>query len=419
MVPRGLKTVSLRRELLLQTAVLFVAAILIAVATSAVALPLLWSPAQAALFIGVLIAVDLVVLFFFLNRLLHTTLFSPLAKIGADAERIAQGELEHRIARGGAAELDRLALSLNAMAERLIEEQERLSASVASLDRAHRELVATTDDLVRSARMASVGTLAAGLAHEVGNPLGALIGYLDVAEGRAGSGGEVRPVLRSAKEEADRIHRIVRSVLAFADPEREKVRTADGRLAGAEGVSLRETAERTLALLEGRGALAGVAVRTELPSDLPPVPAQAQHLEQVVMNLVMNSLQAARGAGPTPEIHLRVRTVPGAPGSASERLLLEVQDNGPGIAAEDLDRIFDPFFTTRPPGEGTGLGLAITRRIVVELGGTIEAIHREGGGALFRVILPAATENGYRRAATAAAGSSDPDDNSEPRGDER
>lgn len=390
MVPPGSRAISLRRELLLQTAILFVAAILVAVTTSAVTLPLLASPAQAALFIGVLIALDLVVLFLFLSRLFHASLFKPIERIGTDAERIARGDLEHRIAAGGPVELDRLALSLNEMAERLISEQQRLSESVASLDRANRDLVAATDDLVRSARMASVGTLAAGLAHEVGNPLGALVGYLEVAEGRAGSGSSVQPILGSAKEEARRIDRIVKSVLAFADPARDRGGIASGPVGPASLSSLADVAARTLSLLEGRGALEGVSVRTELPSDPSLVQGQSQHLEQIVMNLVMNALQASREGRDSPEVVIRIREPSIRRGDHPGYAVLEVSDNGPGFHPEDLARLFDPFFTTRPPGEGTGLGLAITRRIVHELGGTIDAHLQEGGGALFRVVLPEA-----------------------------
>jgi len=410
MVSGKRSTPSLRRDLLLSTAALFVAALLIAVAAAVVTLPQLSSPAGAALFIALLVGADLAILFLFLRSLFRKALFGPLERMGADAERIAGGEYGHRIADGDAEELDRLARSLNTMAEKLIAEQKRLAESVDSLDRANRELVATTDDLVRSARMASVGTLAAGLAHEVGNPLGALVGYLDVARtrvtSRSASGAEVLPLVESALEEAGRIDRIVRSVLDFAEPAGGNRRVAGGFQGEGASVSIESVIERTLSLLEGRGALAGVEVRVVPSQGVHPVGARSQHLEQILMNLLMNAVWAAKEGEQPPQVWIRVAPAgdgeSGANGKGSEHgvggqkreVAVDIADSGPGISPENLERIFDPFFTTRSPGEGTGLGLAITRRIVRELGGRIEAFPQEGGGSLFRVWLPVVDAKG-------------------------
>jgi signal transduction histidine kinase len=238
--------------------------------------------------------------------------------------------------------------------------------------------------------MASVGTLAAGLAHEVGNPLGALVGYLDVVKGRLASGGEIRPLIASALEEAGRIDRIVRSVLDFADPSSERAAVAGGDRGAESVVSLSDAVERTVALLEGRGAMVGVKVITSVEPGAYPVRARAQHLEQILMNLLMNAVRAAKEGEQTPEVRLQL--YPEAPGRGIDesRAVLEVIDNGPGIHPNDLDRIFDPFFTTRPPGDGTGLGLAITRRIVRELGGKIEALRPDARGARIRLSFPMA-----------------------------
>jgi C4-dicarboxylate-specific signal transduction histidine kinase len=402
---------------------LFVGAVAVAVGAAVFALPALDSATRAAVFITLVIAADLAIVFGVVHWLLGRAVFEPLGRIGAHAEQIAGGAYEHRIPTEEGEELDRLVRSLNTMAERLISDQKKLVENVRSLDRTNRDLVETTEELVRAARMVAVGTLAAGLAHEVGNPLGALIGYLDVARRRASGRGDLEPPLESAVEEARRIDRIVRSVLEFASPERG--RGPNGEVARKGAVSVPHAVDRALALLEGRGALAGVEVRNEIEPGSHLVTGLPQHLEQILLNLLMNAILAVRGR-PGPELIVRVSSGPAvrdrfiprrmddppeinyshrrrlpallAEGEAvheaplGTEVILDVLDNGPGIPPDRISRLFDPFYTTRAPGEGTGLGLSITARIVEELGGRILVANREEGGARFTVRLPEVTQ---------------------------
>jgi two-component system, NtrC family, sensor kinase len=411
--PGGTRS-SVRRELLFSVAALFVGAVVLSVAAVALALPLLQSPGDVFALVTAIVALDLVILFLFLRRLLARTVLEPLERIGHHAERISQGDLHQGIPPEEGEELERLVRSLNAMAQRLIQDQERLTDNVRSLDDTNRELVETTEELVRAARMASVGTLAAGLAHEVGNPLGALIASLDSARMRLERGGDPVEALDGAREEAGRIDRIIRSILEFARPGAE-----DARI---QAVALDELLERITTLLEGRGALGGVPVEWSVAPGTPLVRGRRQHLEQVLVNLIMNSVKAMTGS---PEPRVTVSAEPG-PGRLSSMLarraedppgidythrrripaliqgealaagdgadvVVRIEDTGPGIPEADLARLFDPFFTTREPGEGTGMGLAITSRIVQELGGVIRAENRDEGGARFILRFPAAT----------------------------
>jgi two-component system, NtrC family, sensor kinase len=412
---------SVRRELLLSVGVLFIGAVVVALAALAVTLPQLESPAEGAFFISAIIVADLLVIFLFLRYLLRHSVFEPLESIGAHAERIASGAWEERIPNGESLEIQRLADSLNTMAEKFIADRAKLAENVASLDRTNQELVETTEELVRSARMASVGTLAAGLAHEVGNPLSALMAYLEVARKRADSGGEIEEPMEAALEEARRIDRIVRSVLDFSRP-------AGGK-DDLTGVPIASVIDRALDLLEARGALEGVrVVRDEVPGEHR-VRARTQHLEQILVNLLMNAVWAVRDCEER-EIHINVRTGPverdmpikrrrdgdppevdyshrrriplllsegtarraRASGELAQDVILEVRDSGPGIPEESLPHLFDPFFTTKEPGKGTGVGLAITTRIVQELGGKVEADNHPDGGARFTVRLPEVPE---------------------------
>lgn len=410
--PGGARS-SVRRELFFSVAILFVGAVVLSVAAVAVAILFLQSPAQVLALVGLIVVADLVILFLFLRRLLARTILEPLERIGRHAERISEGDFHEGIPPEEGEELDRLVRSLNAMAERLIHDQERLAENIRSLDDTNRELVETTEELVRAARMASVGTLASGLAHEVGNPLGALVASLDGARMRLERGGDPSEPLESARQEAGRIDRIVRSILEFARPGAEGSRV--------QAVPLQDLLERVATLLDGRGALAGTRLEWSVAPETPPVRGRPQHLEQVLVNLIMNAVKSMSGM---PDPVLRVTAEPGPGRSASLRarraedppgtdyshrrripalmqgepvsgdrvqdVIIRIEDSGPGIPEADLARLFDPFFTTRDPGEGTGMGLAITSRIVQELGGVIRAENREEGGARFILRFPAA-----------------------------
>ena len=432
MAPESRDTTStISTELLASTALLFGAALLVAVLAAILLLPFLQSPGAIALFLGLILLADLLILFLFLRSLLSRSVLEPLDRIGEHAERIAAGDYEHRIPSTDLVELDRLVASVNTMAERLIRDQRLLEENVRSLEATNRELVETSDELVRTARMASVGTLAGGIAHEVGNPLSALRTTLDVARRRAERGGDVDEPLAMALEEARRIDTIIQSVLQF-------VRSSADADQAWEDVDLVQQAEASVDLLRRRGTLDGIEAEVRSAKAPPPlVSAHPQLVEQLLVNLLVNAVQAVRsareGAGegnvedsrPQVEIFLRGESPsqlraeprrdddpPGTDYSHRRRLsrlregepgwpavhpgpdaVLEVRDRGPGIPEAMLEEVFDPFFTTRDPGEGTGMGLAITSRIVQELGGRLEAENRPDGGALFRVRLPGVAES--------------------------
>jgi len=302
---------------------------------------------------------------------------------------------------------------LTHLARRGTPDHELLERNVASLDATNRELVEARADLVRTARLASVGTLAAGIAHEIGNPLGAIMGYVDVARSRARSGNPDPELLESIRSEADRIDRIVRSLLDYSRPRDQ----SEGPEAPAPVI------ERVRDLMDAQGRLAGVQHSWNVDPDTPDVLMNPQRLEQVLVNLVLNALDAMDGT-PRKSLHIHaygargeivtlpVRREGDPPGVnylhrrrisrddggrgvdpvfVAERVaVIEVTDGGPGIPAHALEQLFDPFFTTKEPGRGTGLGLSICARLVEGMGGRIEAANAPEGGARFTIRLPAA-----------------------------
>jgi PAS domain S-box-containing protein len=230
--------------------------------------------------------------------------------------------------------------------------------------------------LSHNERLASLGLLAAGVAHEINNPLASILAGVESLQRWMG---RVELPLDEQKDAAE--------VLALLEQETRRCRETTDKLlllgqpyvSKPVWVDLNRAVRDTLALLSFATRRQHVDVAMELASDLPPVWGREGGLRGVVMNLCMNAVQAMSGGG-----RLTVRTSR----LGEERVLLEVQDDGPGIAPEHLARIWDPFFTTKAVGQGTGLGLSITQRAVDRHGGRVSVDSSPGHGARFTVTLP-------------------------------
>lgn len=225
--------------------------------------------------------------------------------------------------------------------------------------------------LIQTEKMAALGQLVSGIAHELNNPLTAIMGYGQLLLGHGLAPAQLSEA-RNIYQEAERARRIVKNLLYFArenNPERTRV-------------DLNEIVERTLALRSYELKVENIVVECDLAKDLPNTMADPFQLQQVVLNLLVNAEQAllqGRGHG---RVAIRTRRL------AAGQIRLEVSDDGPGIPPEIASRIFDPFFTTKPPGVGTGLGLSIVYGIVHQHGGEVTFESRPRGGAKFIVELP-------------------------------
>jgi signal transduction histidine kinase len=371
---------SLRTELLLNLAVLAAGALVLGF-VSAVLVPLLGHGVLGFVLVTVLIAADVAIFLGFGRYLISRLVTVPMGALVDATQAVAAGELSRRAPPGGTREFDHLAESVNQMTERLLDAQ---------------------GALVRAEKLASVGRLAAGIAHEVGNPLAAIANFVELLRRRA-----VEPdIVAAVEREASRIDVIVRSLLDYARP----------RDAKREPVDLGAVAARAVELLRSQGVLRSVTVDVAPASGLPPVLGDASALEQVFVNLLLNAVDAAGEGGRIAVVAGVTRlgdpdaarrssdppdSVSAAPraarrgsrhleGAADGSLAVEVivADSGSGVPAELVDRIFDPFFTTKPPGRGTGLGLAIVQRVVQDHGGRVDVAVAREGGAAFAVTLP-------------------------------
>jgi two-component system NtrC family sensor kinase len=225
--------------------------------------------------------------------------------------------------------------------------------------------------LVRSERLATVGRLAAGLAHEIGNPLSAVVGLCDLSLDEASTEAERRDYLTRIKREAERIHHVIMNLLTYARPARQTGGHASG--------SVEEAISQVRALLAPQKGLATLQLDFEVPLGLPRVRLSDDELVQVVLNLVMNAADACDRAG-------RVLVQASAGGQG---VLLVVEDNGPGVASEVKESLFEPFVTTKDIGRGTGLGLSVSRGLLESVGGTISLDKSYASGARFVLDLPA------------------------------
>ena len=234
---------------------------------------------------------------------------------------------------------------------------------------AYENLRRTQEQLVHSEKLAAVGQLISGVAHELNNPLTAILGYSQLLS----SSGEVGPQGLGYSEklykQAQRTHRIVQNLLSFArqhKPERVPVR-------------LNAILEDTLALRDYDLRMSQIRVHLDLAENLPELPADPHQLQQVFLNLINNAVDAILEKGTDGDLWVRTA-------ADEQRAVAEFVDSGPGV--KDPSRVFDPFYTTKPVGKGTGLGLSICYGIITEHGGTIEVQNVEGKGAMFRIGLP-------------------------------
>lgn len=306
-----------------------------------------------------------------LAALVARRLTGPISALTGGARAIAQGELQTRITLSRGDELGTLAAAFNDMATSLGSSRGELTRKNLELVAANEELRQMQEQLVRTERLAAIGQLAAGISHEIDNPVGIILGYAELLLDDLPPGDERRADVIAIIDECRRCKRITGGLLGFArsSPPQQ------------EPFDLRPLIEQTLASLRPQKLFREIQV--DFPASGSPLQlvGDADQLRQVLVNLLLNAAQAMGGEG-----RIWVRA------AAGEELVVEVEDNGPGIDDQMLERIFEPFFSTKSRSKGTGLGLSVCRKLVEAHGGTLMAFAGARGGALFRLALPAQAE---------------------------
>ncbi|HEY7195031.1 MAG TPA: ATP-binding protein [Gemmatimonadales bacterium] len=366
--------------MLVQLGFLAAMALILGVATSMLANTV--APQSALPLVLAVVLADVAIFIGFGHYLVTRLVLQPLMRLIAAADAVVAGNLGARAPDAETTDLTTLSHRFNRMTDHLLDAQ---------------------GQLVRAEKLASIGRLAAGIAHEIGNPLGSATTYVEVLRRRDP---QAREVVDGLTRELERIDKIVRSLLDYARPQEERVQPVD----------LRAVLTAAFNLLKAQGAFRRVQASLQCADTLPWIMGRAHPLEQALVNLLLNATVAAadgivvlggqpwayepgraprtrregdragtvfpRGPERRPS---RAEFTPGLPG-----VLLFVADSGPGVPMENREMIFDPFVTTKAPGKGTGLGLAIVARVVDDMGGVVWVDTAREGGAAFKMFFPAA-----------------------------
>lgn len=315
-------------------------------------------------------ALDFVLLLGLGAFVLSKIVVAPVNRLLSATEKITDGVYGHQLKVTGSLELARLADSFNAMSSTLEQKQHEVSSHVAMLEQVNRDLQLAREEAVRSEKMASVGLLAAGTAHEIGTPLASVMGYAEILSQELEQNPAQADYLVRILESCGRIDRIVKGLLEYARPKQ----------AVCEEVSLLELVQQTVELLQHQGMFKGVQGSLTSIGHISRLMLDPHQLQQVLINLLINARDAMPNGG---TLRLVVRQEPD-----ENMQQLEVWDTGSGIAPQNIGKLFDPFFTTKDPGKGTGLGLAISARIIEGFGGKITVKSSLDKGSCFVIHLP-------------------------------
>lgn len=320
----------------------------------------------------------------FLSVFVHRLVYVPLRDLETGAERISSGNLEQLIPVRSGDEFGQLANSFNAMTAALKNSQLELQQWGSTLEQKVRErtqqLRIAQAEAAQGEKLASVGLLAAGIAHELNNPLTGILTFTTLLRKKMPDGSADAEDLDLVIRETKRCATIIRRLLDFAREKTPEKKFAD----------LNRIIEDTVHIIERPASFRDIEITMDLDRQLPPVWLDADLIKQVIMNMLVNAQHAIEDAG---NITVRTRRCPAPrssePGMPSVPMVeMAFIDTGCGIPPQNLKRIFDPFFTSKEVGKGTGLGLSVSHGIVKAHGGAIEVESKVGEGSTFSVYLP-------------------------------
>jgi len=307
----------------------------------------------------------------------------PLARLSKRAEDYKEDDELIFAVRKEDNELNRLSKALNSMLKRISADKETLRSTVLSLEKANSELKRAQREIIRAEKLASVGRLSAGIAHEIGNPIGIVIGYLELLKQSDITVDESQEYIQRTEAEIDRINTIIRQLLEVSRP------SHSGRTVVAVHDLIHDTAD----VLRVQPLMSGIELSLSLDAADHTVWADSNQLRQVFLNLIINAADAISAEDGEAGGKLQIKTALVAdldPETKTDATYLSISfaDDGPGIAEQDLENIFDPFFTTKDPGKGTGLGLAVSFMIIESLGGKLAGVSEVGKGTTMTISLP-------------------------------
>lgn len=322
------------------------------------------------------------------NRQLTRIYFRPLKRLAKRAESYQDEDTLFFSVRKEDNEFSVLSSSLNKMLDRIAEDKRVLKETIGSLKAANVDLKKAQNDVIRAEKLATVGRLTSGIAHEIGNPIGIVLGYLDLLKQTDLASEERNDFIARSEKEITRINHIIRQLLDMS-------RSSVGE---SKAISIHQLLQDLIVVLGYQPAADAIVFESNFDAIDDIVFADPDRLRQVFLNILLNAVDAVSGnTGKTARIKMSTECTTHDSGltNESEEGFIEVtiQDSGPGIRPSDLPHVFDPFFTTKPPGKGTGLGLSVSFMIVEKLGGHISVSGNKEMGAVFQVVLPLAKDS--------------------------
>jgi two-component system NtrC family sensor kinase len=318
--------------------------------------------------------------------LLSRIVVKPIHRLLKLTAGYKEGDLIPSIAESSRDEIGRLTRSMNIMLKRLDENKRELKDHISSLEKANRDLQQAQNEIIRSEKLASVGRLAAGIAHEIGNPIGIILGYLELINKNESTEDEKKDFLNRIQSEITRVNQTIRQLLDFSRP-------SNGE---PEETHIHELIKNTVNILTPQPVMGAIRIDYQLEATSDEIIADPNQLQQVFLNVILNAADSLAGKENAEAKDLgKVLTILSV--DAGDAMELRFEDNGSGLSEEELAQMFDPFYTTKDPGEGTGLGLSVCYRIVEGLGGTIRAEGVKGQGTTIIITLPQNGKAGHQR----------------------
>ncbi|MCH2171183.1 ATP-binding protein [Myxococcota bacterium] len=357
-----------------------------------VAVSVIPAVAPGSVMLGIVLG-DVLVVAVLGGYLLRRRVVRPLQTLAAATREVSRGGLGAHVAMEGVTETAEVARAFNEMTDALRTRSEELEKAVVDLRESNQDLREARDGLDRAARLTAVGHLAAGVAHEVGNPIGAMLALLDLVERDPGLSSQSRDHVERAAREGARVRGILTQLLDFSAPARGPMQAVDVCALAGEAAELVRVQRR----------FSGIEITVEAETGNERAMADPRAVSQILLNLLLNAAEALEDPPSGGQVRVlirhaarRLRSGDGRDAPAIERedwdaVECRIRDDGPGVRECDQERIFDPFFTTKDPGRGTGLGLANAARLSDEFGGSLKLVRKPlpgERGAEFILTLP-------------------------------
>jgi len=317
------------------------------------------------------------------NRQLSRVYFRPLQRLAKRAEAYTDEDPLFFSVRKEDNEFSVLSSSLNKMLHRINKDKRVLQETIGSLQTTNQELKQAQNDVIRAEKLATVGRLTSGIAHEIGNPIGIVLGYLDLMKQPDISSEEQADFIARSEKEITRINQIIRQLL-------DMTRTSADE---SKPVAVHCLLEDLVSVFAYQPSAGEIVFDSSFTASQDLVQADPDRLRQVFLNILLNAVDAINANPPSKP---RIQLITEGPvdmdkkfgGGRQTGIRIRFEDNGPGIGQTDLPHVFDPFFTTKQPGKGTGLGLSVSFMIIEKLGGHLTVSNSAADGAAFHVTLP-------------------------------